>query len=102
MLAVALVLIAILMPSGGAEPLPRYDIVRANSTIVIDGKLDDAAWQRAPAVGDFHFNWWKNGEREPTIAKIMWDNDNLYVGYFCHDKHISARVTQRHGPVSKD
>ena len=102
MLAVAVVLIAILMRSGGAEPLPRYDIVRANSPIVIDGKLDDAAWQRAPAVGDFHFNWWKEGERETTIAKMTWDNDNLYVGYFCHDKHISATVTRRHGPVSKD
>ncbi len=101
MLAVAVVLIAIVMRSGGAEPLPRYDIVRANSPIVIDGS-STMPLGSAPAVGDFHFNWWKEGEREPTIAKMTWDNDNLYVGYFCHDKHISASVTRRHGPVSKD
>lgn len=102
MLAVIVVLLAIVIPSVRAESLPRYDIVRATSPIIIDGKLDDAAWQQAQTVGDFHHNWWKEGEREPTIAKMMWDKDNLYVGYFCHDKHISAKVTQRHGPVSKD
>ena len=102
MLALIAVLLAILIQSLRAESLPRYDIVRATSPVVIDGKLDEAAWQQAKPVGDFHYNWWKEGDREPTIAKMMWDKDNLYVGYFCHDKHISAKVTQRHGPVSKD
>ena len=48
------------------------------------------------------FNWWKAGEKEKTVAKMLWDDENLYVGYYCHDKHISASVTERHGPVSKD
>ena len=33
---------------------------------------------------------------------MLWDDENLYVGYYCHDKHISAEVMQRHGPVSQD
>lgn len=88
--------------AAGAQDLPRYDVCRAPSAIVIDGKLDEPAWQRAPAAGDFHFNWWKAGEKEPTVAKLLWDDTNLYAGYFCHDKHISASVTKRHGPVSQD
>jgi hypothetical protein len=85
-----------------AQSEPRHDIFRTSGRINVDGKLDEPAWRQAPAATDFHFNWWKEGEKEPTVAKLLWDSDNLYVGYYCHDKHISAEVTQRHGPVSKD
>jgi len=85
-----------------AQTLPRYDIYRAAGRIVIDGKLDEPAWQQAPAAGDFHFNWWREGEKEQTVAKILWDDENLYVAYYCHDKHIAAAVVERHGPVSLD
>ena len=85
-----------------AQELPHYDIYRTPSKIVIDGKLDEAAWQAAQPMGDFHFSWWKQGEKEQTVAKMLWDDDNIYVGYYCHDKHISAYVTKRQGPVSKD
>jgi putative heme-binding domain-containing protein len=79
-----------------------YDIYRAASPIVIDGELTEAAWQQAPAAGDFHFPWFREGVKEQTVAKILWDDENLYVSWFVHDRHISASVTQRHGPVSKD
>jgi cytochrome c oxidase cbb3-type subunit III len=79
-----------------------YDIYRAASRIRIDAKLDEPDWQRAPSVGDFHFPWFKEGAREQTIAKLLWDDENLYVSWYVNDRHISASVTQRHGPVSKD
>ena len=86
----------------GEEKLPRYEIRRASGPIVIDGKLDEAAWQRAAPVGDFHFNWWTSGEKEQTVAKLLWDDSHLYVSYYCYDKHIAGEVTERHGPVSRD
>jgi putative heme-binding domain-containing protein len=79
-----------------------YDIHRAASPIVIDGRLDEAAWQNAPSVGDFDFPWFKEGTKEQTVAKILWDDEFLYVSWYAHDRHISASVTQRHGPVSND
>ncbi len=85
-----------------AQNLPRYDIHRAAGRIVVDGKLDEPAWQQAPAASDFHFNWWKDGEKEKTTAKILWDDENIYFGYHCHDKYIAAEVIERHGPVSLD
>jgi hypothetical protein len=85
-----------------AQPLQHYNIYRAASPIVIDARLDEPAWRQAPPVGDFHFNRWKSGEKEPTVARMLWDDDNLYVAYMCFDRHISARVTERHGPVSND
>ena len=52
-----------------------YDIQRASAPITIDGKLDEAAWQDAPAIGDFTFLWVKEGAREQTVAKLLWDDD---------------------------
>lgn len=85
-----------------AQSLPRYDIHRAAGRIVIDGLLDEPAWRQAPSAGDFHFKWHTQGEKEQTIAKMLWDDQHLYVAYYCHDKHISGEVIERHGPVSRD
>jgi hypothetical protein len=86
----------------GEGVLPSYDILRAPSRITIDGKLDEAAWKNTPSAGPFRFNWWKSGEKEQTDVKMLWDDENLYVAFYVHDRHISAKVTQRHGPVSND
>ncbi|MEZ5400091.1 MAG: carbohydrate-binding family 9-like protein [Bryobacteraceae bacterium] len=96
------ILLAGLTSAAMAQTLPRYEIYRAAGRISIDGKLDEPAWRQAPAAGDFHFNWWKEGEKEQTIAKMLWDDENLYVSYDCRDKHIAAEVVERHGPVSLD
>ena len=37
-----------------------------------------------------------------TFFQVAWDDENLYVAWYSYDKHISAFVTQRHGPVSGD
>ncbi|MFB3826801.1 MAG: carbohydrate-binding family 9-like protein [Bryobacteraceae bacterium] len=81
---------------------PVYEIRRARGPITIDARLDEAAWKQAPTAGPFHFNWWVKGEKEATDARLLWDDENLYVSWYCHDKHISASVTERHGPVSND
>ncbi|MBL8237910.1 MAG: c-type cytochrome [Bryobacterales bacterium] len=82
--------------------LAQYTIQRATSPIVIDAVLDEAAWRDAPSMGDFAFNWYKAGDKEQTVAKLLWDDEFLYVSWYARDKHISAYEKQRHGPVSKD
>ncbi len=82
--------------------LAQYTIQRATSPITIDAKLDEAAWRNAASMGDFSFNWYQSGDKEQTVVKILYDDENLYVSWYVHDKHISAYQRQRHGPVSKD
>ena len=101
-LPAGLVFTALLAVEAAAQPQPRYDVHRASSRIVIDARLDEPAWRNVPPAGGFHFNRWKEGEKEQTVVRMLWDDRNLYVGYLCHDRHISARVTERHGPVSQD
>jgi len=96
-------LFVILVPLLGLAQSPvEYRIQRAASPIAIDAKLDEPAWRSAPATSEFVFNWHESGEREPTEAKLLWDDENLYVSWRCSDRYISAYETKRHGPVSKD
>jgi putative heme-binding domain-containing protein len=95
-------IVFILLTSAVCSGQKTYDIYRAASPINIDAKLDERDWQQAPSVGDFDFPWFKEGAKEQTVAKLLWDDENLYVSWYAHDRHISASVTQRHGPVSKD
>jgi putative heme-binding domain-containing protein len=85
-----------------AQSPVEYRIYRAPSPVVIDGKLDEAAWRLALPVSDFIFNWFSSGEKESTTARLLWDDATLYVSWQCRDKHISAYETKRHGAVSKD
>lgn len=90
-----------LLAARPAQPV-EYEIHRAAGKVVIDARLDEPAWRAAEPVGDFHFNWYESGDKEQTVAKLLWDDDNLYVSWRARDRHISAYERKRHGPVSKD
>lgn len=88
--------------SAGAGDLPQYSILRKSGPIVIDGKLDEADWTKAKSVGDFKFAWYTSGKKEQTVAKMLWDDQYLYVAYRCEDAHISATRTKRGSDVWLD
>jgi hypothetical protein len=59
-----------------------YECVRAKKAIQIDGKLNDPAWKTAAWTdlfvdieGDT-----KSSPRFRTRAKMLWDDDYLYIG----------------------
>lgn len=82
--------------------LPEYSVLRSGSPIKIDGVLDEPAWIAAPQVGPFQFPWWNSGRKEQTVAKLLWDNEHLYVAHICEDGHITARHTERDGQIPAD
>ena len=84
------------------DPIPKYTIFRASTPLTIDGQLDELEWFAAPAVGDFVFPWWKDGRKEQTSAKLLWDDEYLYLAFVCEDAHITARHTERDGKIPED
>ncbi|MDA0659086.1 MAG: carbohydrate-binding family 9-like protein [Planctomycetota bacterium] len=88
-------------PPSVAE-LPHYQVQHTTEPIRIDGQLDEAVWFAAPDMGNFHFPWFQSGKRERTIAKIVWDNSNLYIAHVCEDGHITARYRQHNDPIPED
>ena len=75
---------------------------RASRPIVVDGKLDDAAWKAARTI-EFQFPWSQQaGAKQKTIARVLWDDQFLHVGYDCEDTDIVAHYTERDDPTYKD
>jgi hypothetical protein len=73
----------------------KYQVRKVTKALKIDGKLDDAAWKDAPSTGVF-VNTLTGAPSEPkTEAKMLWDNDNLYLAFENVDTDVWSTLTKR-------
>ncbi len=87
---------------------PRYEVKRAAKPIVVDGKIGGdgktgaGEWAAAGKI-DFGFPWdFQTGAKQRTTARLLWDDEFLYVSYDCDDTDITAQFTQRDDPTYRD
>ncbi len=75
--------------------------VRVESRPVIDGRLDEAVWQQADVISDFHQI--RPGDGTPTTERtevyVIYDKDAMYIGarMFDSEPELIAAPTNRHG-----
>jgi len=76
-------ILTLLVPAAWAQtrrstaPVPSYEVKHASRPIVVDGKLDDAAWKAAGTV-EFQFPCSEQtGDKQKTIARFLWDDQLL-------------------------
>lgn len=94
---------------GGARAAPdvgirEYVAYRAEPAPVVDGSLDDAAWRAAPWTESFVDIV---GPRRPpprfrTRAKLLWDDDFLYVGADLQESQLWATLRAHDDTVWHD
>jgi len=76
-------------------------VVRIDSIPVIDGKIDEAVWDKAEVLTDFHQTRPSNGAEpsDPTEVFLLYDDDALYIAARMHDSEPDriAAPTVRHG-----
>lgn len=80
--------------SFAAEPeLSSYTVTRTTGPITIDGKLDEADWIRAK---EFTLTDTITGKSVPlkSTVKFLWDDQYLYVGFYCEDPDAWANYTK--------
>jgi len=83
-------------------PAPSYEVKRAARPIVVDGKPDEATWKAAGTL-ELQFPWkQQTGAMQKTVARILWDDQFLYVAYDCEDTDVVAHYTERDDPTYKD
>jgi len=75
--------------------IARYTARRATAPIVLDGRLDEADWnaaEKSPRFTDL-----VRGERaiHDTRAAVLWDDVNLYVGYWVEEPLVEGNLTER-------
>lgn len=89
--------------SSTEPPIPRYEVRRATGPINIDGLMNEPAWEAASPPAELHGLWEsQTGPRQATRARLLWDDNYLYVGYDVEDIDITAQYTQQDDPVYLD
>ncbi len=84
---------------------PRgYVCHRTAEPIVIDGKADEEAWKKAPWTEYFRDI---EGDLKPeplfrTRAKLLWDDDYLYVYAEMEEPHVWGTITQKNAVMFHD
>ncbi len=86
--------------------VPHLSAVHVREPPVIDGRLDDAAWARAPATSAFTQKSpvESAAPSERTTVRVVYDDDALYVAVDCEQikSPVVARLTRRDCEVEAD
>ena len=75
--------------------LPVYEVSRTATPVKVDGKLDDPVWNKVAPLSDFRQNLDGLPGVTRTEAKLIYDDDYLYVSFRCADKNIWATMKTR-------
>ncbi len=104
---VVVVSACVLSAAIGNAAEPRIDAPAFIEKPVIDGVLDDAAWETAEAVSNFVQFEPEFGVASPfeTVVLVGYDSETLYVAFQSYDpdlSRIAAAVTSRDGDLKSD
>lgn len=88
----------------GADVPRTYAVYRAPDSITVDGRLAEAEWGEAPWTADFVDIRGADAPtpRYRTRAKMLWDDEALYVAARLEEPDVWARLTQRDTVVYYD
>ena len=89
------------------SPTARATRIPNDQAPVIDGNLSDPAWANAEIIDEFYQVDPNAGElaSQPTIARIIYDDEYLYIGIYAYDSEpdrIVATVQARDANVDVD
>ncbi|OGV52418.1 MAG: hypothetical protein A2017_10905 [Lentisphaerae bacterium GWF2_44_16] len=89
-----------------SEDGPVVEIKETEDGPVIDGKLDDKCWETAVTMKDFFKCDDKSLSPDKTEAKVVFDDQAIYVSVFAEEKNVeSVKKTldsSKHGPWGTD
>lgn len=84
------------------QEIPHYTAYRASEVIRVDGKLDEKCWQAAPRSPRFTDILTGKPTLYDTRAAVLWDDQNLYVGFWVEEPKVKARLTEHNSHIYED
>jgi hypothetical protein len=86
------------------EPRETYVAYRTTSPLRIDGVMTEGAWAAAPWTSDFVDIEGMAKPRPPlrTRAKMLWDDEYLYVAAELTEPHVWGTITKRDAVIFHD
>ncbi|WP_231187877.1 carbohydrate-binding family 9-like protein [Haladaptatus sp. DYF46] len=68
----------------------------------LDGDVEGTPWSEANRIDVDQFNWHRDGPKPSLTARILYDDDALYLQFHVEDHNISSLVTDLNGPTYRD
>ena len=84
------------------EKIASYTAFRTSEPIIIDGKLEESAWQHAPSSPRFVDLISGRRAIHDTHASVLWDDENLYVAFRIEEPFVHAKFTTNNSPIYYD
>lgn len=81
--------------------IPTHACRRATRPMRLDGTLTDPEWDRAEPIKLVRV---ESGltPRYATTARLLWDDDHLYIAFVCEDPDIWGTIHERDGNLYKE
>jgi Carbohydrate family 9 binding domain-like len=84
------------------KDIPHYTAYRLKEPIKVDGVLDERGWRSAPRSSRFVDLISGQATLYDTRAALLWDDNQLYVGYWVEEPNVAATLTERDSPIYKN
>src|SRR3954447_11377612 len=84
------------------EGIRVYKVYRTSTPRALDGRLSDRAWRLAPPSPSFVDMATGGPALHDTRAAVLWDDENLYVGFWVEEPHPTARQTERDALIFRE
>jgi hypothetical protein len=85
-----------------SSQVAHHTAYRIDEPMTIDGRLDEPAWRRAPRSPLF-VDFVSGGRTiHDTRAAVLWDDENLYIGFWVEEPFVQATLTQRDSLIYND
>src|SRR5262249_20224794 len=97
--------VALLLAMPALSQTPKhYDCLHTRGAIRVDVRLNESDWNRAPWSDDFVDieGSIRPAPRFRTRMKVLWDDQNLYIGAWLEEPDVWATLTQHDSVIFRD
>lgn len=86
----------------GAGMYKKYEVARASGAVELKGNWDGGAWAGVEAIDVKHFMGDEPEHQPKTQAKVLYDDDFVYVIFRVEDKYVRAVAQKYQDSVCQD
>lgn len=85
-----------------ADQVAEYTAYRVDTSPIVDGHLNEPCWQQAPRSARFVDLVTGGQTIHDTRIAVLWDDQNLYIGFWVEEPFVEATLTERDSLIYND